>query len=60
MVITLTAGATLGVCVPHVCTAREAIDFFQDRVPFLNLTYHEYFYRLPNDKPFSGADYTAM
>ncbi|KOB64845.1 Uncharacterized protein OBRU01_23542 [Operophtera brumata] len=57
MVITQTSGSTLGICVPKVCTATEAVDFLQNRIRFINITYNEFFCRLPNDKLFSPADY---
>ncbi|XP_072948844.1 nose resistant to fluoxetine protein 6-like [Epargyreus clarus] len=59
-VFSIASGFTLGVCVPRVCTPTQAVNFFQDRVRFLNFTFTEYYCRLPNDKPFSPADYVAM
>ncbi|KAJ8731684.1 hypothetical protein PYW07_004848 [Mythimna separata] len=52
--------AVVAVCVPHVCTATEAVDFIQSRIAFLNFTYDEYYCRLPDDKPFVAADYVAI
>ncbi|XP_037294350.1 nose resistant to fluoxetine protein 6 [Manduca sexta] len=52
---------TMGVCIPHTCTTEQVVEYFITRyVPVLNLTYSEFFCRLPNDKPFTAADYTVI
>ncbi|KAM3956529.1 nose resistant to fluoxetine protein 6-like [Aphomia sociella] len=60
MAITSDLGATFALCIPKVCSTREAIDYIQERVPILNLQHSEYFCRLPNDKPLSPADIVAI
>ncbi|XP_039753298.1 O-acyltransferase like protein-like [Pararge aegeria] len=57
---------TIGTCVPKVCRPKQAIQFFQRRYLWntnlrdANVTGEELFCRLPNDKPFSIADYLAV
>ncbi|CAH0398541.1 unnamed protein product [Chilo suppressalis] len=60
MFITAQNRAMLGVCVPKVCTSTEAVTYFQRHIPFLNFTFMEYYYRLPQDRPFAPADYVAF
>lgn len=60
MFIAAARQAVVAVCVPHVCTPTEAVDFFQSRITFLNFTFTEYYCRMPDDKPFVAADYVAM
>ncbi|KAL4708192.1 hypothetical protein ACJJTC_005334 [Scirpophaga incertulas] len=50
----------LGICIPKPCTSTQALDYYVNSVPFFNFTIQEEFYRLPNDKPFSPADYVAF
>lgn len=52
--------AVLAICIPHVCTPTEAVDFIQERFSFLEFDFTEYYCRLPDDKPFVPADYVAM
>ncbi|KAJ0176877.1 hypothetical protein K1T71_008056 [Dendrolimus kikuchii] len=59
MAITATAGATFAICIPKPCTVNQAVEFIQEEIPFLNVSFNEYFCRLPNDKPYSAADITA-
>ncbi|KAI5639154.1 acyltransferase family domain-containing protein [Phthorimaea operculella] len=60
MLITATQGATLAVCIPKVCSPRQALNFVQEMSGILNITFNEYFCRLPNDKPFTTVDYVAI
>ncbi|CAH2096590.1 unnamed protein product [Euphydryas editha] len=46
---------TLGVCIPKVCTSKQVFNVLNS----INLTFNERYCRLPNDKPFSVADYIA-
>ncbi|XP_073955792.1 nose resistant to fluoxetine protein 6-like [Choristoneura fumiferana] len=59
MAITSALGPTFAICIPKVCSAKQAVDFVQERF-FLNITYQEVYCRLPNDKPFAPADYVAF
>ncbi|XP_052741526.1 nose resistant to fluoxetine protein 6-like [Bicyclus anynana] len=57
---------TIGTCVPKVCRAKQVVKYFQQK--YLgntdwrdnNVTVEEFFCRLPNDRPFSIADYLAI
>ncbi|KAJ2948826.1 hypothetical protein O0L34_g5754 [Tuta absoluta] len=60
LLITATQGTTLAVCIPKVCSPTQAINFVQEISGVLNITFNEYFCRLPNDKPFTTADYVAI
>ncbi|XP_028032780.1 nose resistant to fluoxetine protein 6-like [Bombyx mandarina] len=50
----------LGLCIPKVCTTSEALNHVLNYISFVNLTYRDYYCRLPNDKPFRPADYVSM
>ncbi|XP_050350891.1 O-acyltransferase like protein-like isoform X2 [Nymphalis io] len=50
---------TLAVCVPKVCRPKQVINFIGS-LNNINLTFNEYFCRLPNDKPVSIADYISI
>ncbi|XP_026315253.1 nose resistant to fluoxetine protein 6-like [Hyposmocoma kahamanoa] len=52
----------LAVCIPKVCSVRQALEYMQDQVPLLslNLTFTENYCRLPNDKPLAPADFVAI
>ncbi|CAG9786468.1 unnamed protein product [Diatraea saccharalis] len=60
MFIAAQGRAMLGICVPRVCTSTETVNYFQSRIPFLNFTFIEHYYRLPDDRPFAPADYVAF
>uniref|UniRef100_A0A1E1WHK0 Nose resistant-to-fluoxetine protein N-terminal domain-containing protein n=1 Tax=Pectinophora gossypiella TaxID=13191 RepID=A0A1E1WHK0_PECGO len=60
VLLTAQYGMTLGVCIPKACTARQALTHWQQAVPFLNVEFQEFYYRLPGDKPFVAGDYVAM
>ncbi|XP_052759590.1 nose resistant to fluoxetine protein 6-like isoform X1 [Galleria mellonella] len=60
MMTTAQYGPTFAICIPKVCSTKQAMDFIQDRYPFFNIEYNESFCRLPNDKPFTPADKVAI
>lgn len=50
----------LGVCIPKPCTAKHAIDSVYNVTDELGLRYNEDYCRLPGDKTWVPADYTAV
>lgn len=51
---------TLGVCIPKPCTTRQAFDSFLFNISAVGFEYRDLYCRLPNDKPWVGADYAAI
>ncbi|XP_075974092.1 O-acyltransferase like protein-like [Anticarsia gemmatalis] len=51
---------TLAVCVPKPCTTQQAMDSLFFNVTSLGFNYTDNYCRLPNDKPWSGADTAAV
>ncbi|KPJ06931.1 Nose resistant to fluoxetine protein 6 [Papilio machaon] len=50
----------LAVCIPKPCTTEEAISGLLFNVTSLGFQYEDDFCRLPNDKPWVPADFTAF
>ena len=52
-----------GICIPKVCQPRDVFKYILSQNPNLvnNFTFNdELFCRVPNDKPYSIADYIAL
>ncbi|CAK1600712.1 unnamed protein product [Parnassius mnemosyne] len=50
----------LAVCIPKPCTTQEAISELLFNISSIGFQYEDDFCRLPNDKPWVPADYTAI
>lgn len=50
---------TLAVCVPRPCTVKDVLAPLDDS-PFVEFNYTEVMCRLPDDKPYVGADIAAL
>ncbi|CAG4983777.1 unnamed protein product [Parnassius apollo] len=50
----------LAVCIPKPCTTQEAISELLFNISSIGFQYEDDYCRLPNDKPWVPADYTAM
>ncbi|XP_013185281.2 LOW QUALITY PROTEIN: O-acyltransferase like protein [Amyelois transitella] len=51
---------TLAICIPKPCTSREVLSNFLGSLEDLGLQYTESSCRLPNDKKWVAADFTAI